>query len=69
MGMEIGGMNSLSPLYTGGLMDLPVVDADTMGRAFPKVSMTSIFIYGMKAGPFAYSDEKGNAGIDKDPQN
>jgi N-methylhydantoinase A/oxoprolinase/acetone carboxylase beta subunit len=32
---EIGGMNSVAPLYAAAKMGLPMVDADGMGRAFP----------------------------------
>lgn len=35
--VEIGGMNSIAPLYTAALMDLPMVDVDGMGRAYPEV--------------------------------
>lgn len=34
---EIGGMNSIAPLYTAAQLDLPLVDADGMGRAYPEV--------------------------------
>eukprot|EP01015_Nassula_variabilis_P025663 TRINITY_DN5030_c0_g1_i3.p1 TRINITY_DN5030_c0_g1~~TRINITY_DN5030_c0_g1_i3.p1 ORF type:complete len:332 (+),score=70.68 TRINITY_DN5030_c0_g1_i3:1-996(+) len=57
---EIGGMNSLSPLYTAALLGLPLIDADTMGRAYPEVQMCSHFIQGVKAVPSTCSDEKGN---------
>ena len=48
MSFEIGGCNSLTPLYTAGLMDIPLMDLDLMGRAFPEFQMTSLFINGMK---------------------
>jgi DUF917 family protein len=35
MSVEIGGMNSLAPCATAALLDLPLVDVDGMGRAFP----------------------------------
>lgn len=37
MSAEIGGMNSIAPLYTAAQLDLPLVDADGMGRAYPEV--------------------------------
>jgi DUF917 family protein len=46
MAVEIGGMNSLAPMYTAALMGLPVVDIDCMGRAYPEVQMVSNFING-----------------------
>jgi len=36
MSLEIGGGNSLQPFMAAALLDLPVVDADCMGRAFPR---------------------------------
>lgn len=41
---EIGGANSVTALLVGALMDLPVVDADGMGRAFPEAGMDTFFI-------------------------
>jgi len=58
--VEIGGMNSLAPLYTAALLGLPMLDADCMGRAYPEVQMISPFIYGAKTTPSAISDEKGH---------
>ncbi|XP_070579096.1 uncharacterized protein [Ptychodera flava] len=56
---EIGGMNSMEPLYIGALQNLPVIDADCMGRAFPEFQMTGPFIYGREATPCCIADEKG----------
>ena len=56
---EIGGSNSIAPLYTAAQMDLPLLDADGMGRAYPEVQMVSIFVYGTKCTPCALADEKG----------
>lgn len=36
---EIGGGNGLEPLAIGARMNLPVVDADFMGRAFPELQV------------------------------
>lgn len=30
-------MNSVAPLYSAAQKDLPVIDADGMGRAFPEI--------------------------------
>lgn len=38
---EVGGSNCMAPLYVGGRMDLPVVDCDLMGRAFPELQVGS----------------------------
>lgn len=57
---EIGGSNALEPMIVAALKDVPVADADGMGRAFPEVQMTTFFIYGVEPFPTALCDEKGN---------
>lgn len=57
---EIGGANALEPMVVAAHKDVPVVDADGMGRAFPEVQMTTFFIYGLDPYPTALCDEKGN---------
>ena len=39
MSCEIGGANGLEPLAIAARMDLPVLDADFMGRAFPELQV------------------------------
>jgi DUF917 family protein len=58
---EAGGVNSTIPLAAGAQLGLPVVDGDGMGRAFPEIQMVSYHLYGIRASPFAMSDEKGNS--------
>ena len=36
---EVGGSNCFNPLIVGALSGLPVVDCDSMGRAFPEVQV------------------------------
>ena len=60
---EVGGSNSVEALIASAYADLPVVDADGMGRAFPEVQMCSYFIYGVRPYPAALADEKGNTVI------
>lgn len=57
---EIGGANSMEPMITGAQANLPVVDGDGMGRAFPELQMCTFFIYGQRPAPAAVADEKGN---------
>lgn len=57
---EIGGSNGISPMTTAAKLDLPVVDADGMGRAFPEVQMTTFFIHGHASHPAALADSTGN---------
>jgi len=58
---EIGGANAVEPMIAAALADLPVVDADGMGRAFPELQMNTFFIEGARSAPAALCDEKGNS--------
>lgn len=60
LGDEVGGGNGIYPMITAAHLDLPVVDADGMGRAFPEVQMTSFFAYGQASQPAALSDADGH---------
>ncbi|MBN8631470.1 MAG: DUF917 domain-containing protein [Rhodobacterales bacterium] len=60
LGDEVGGGNGIYPMITAAKLDLPVVDADGMGRAFPEVQMTSFFVYGQESQPAGLSDAEGN---------
>ena len=61
MPIEIGGGNGLEPMLVAAKLDIPVVDADAMGRAFPEAQMTSFAIHGLKMFPMALGDIRGNA--------
>jgi len=61
MPLEIGGGNALQPFLAAALMDLPVVDADAMGRAFPEAQMTSFAIADLQMFPLSLSDIRDNA--------
>lgn len=58
---EIGGSNSTQPLVQSARTGLPVVDADTMGRAFPELQMCTVAIYGVPCAPAALGDYRGNS--------
>ncbi|AZZ60414.1 DUF917 domain-containing protein [Oenococcus sp. UCMA 16435] len=58
--VEAGGINSMIPLIAGAQLNLPVVDADAMGRAFPELQMSTLVLAGHKICPIVMSDEKGN---------
>lgn len=60
MPIEVGGMNTLIPLAIAGELGLPVIDADSMRRAFPQIEMTVFTLHGIKATPMSVADEKGN---------
>ena len=61
MPIEIGGGNGLEPMMIAAKLDIPVVDADAMGRAFPEVQMTSFSIHGLDVFPMALGDARDNA--------
>ncbi len=60
MPIEAGGINSCIPVYTAARLGLPLVDADSMGRAFPEIQMTTLTIGGVSASPMVCCDERGN---------
>ncbi|XP_077991831.1 uncharacterized protein LOC144446032 [Glandiceps talaboti] len=63
MSAEVGGLNSVEPLYVAALLDLPVVDADGMGRAFPELQMFSPAMYGKEFFPTCLVDENGKRAV------
>lgn len=60
MSIEIGGENAFFAMLVGMELGLPVVDADTMGRAFPEAQMASFAIRGLDVAPFAIADVRDN---------
>lgn len=63
MAVEIGGGNALSPFLGGALLDIPIVDADTMGRAYPEAQNTSFAIADLKMYPLSLVDCRENEAI------
>lgn len=61
MSLEIGGSNALQPLMVAAVMDLPVVDADTMGRAYPEAQHSSFAIGELRPWPLTLADVRDNA--------
>jgi DUF917 family protein len=62
---EIGGSNSIEPILAAAHAGLPVLDGDGMGRVFPELQMSTLFIYGHDPSPGAIADDKGNVVIFK----
>ena len=60
MAAEIGGANAMEPMIAAAMAGLPVVDCDTMGRAFPEMHMTTLSIHCVSELPAALTDDKGN---------
>ncbi|TMR92563.1 DUF917 domain-containing protein [Nonomuraea basaltis] len=63
MPIECGGFNSMIPLLLGAETDLPVVDADGMGRAFPELQMETFAVMGVSGSPMSIASDHGDAGI------
>ena len=60
---EIGGANAFIPLIAGSLLGLPVVDADSLGRAFPELQMSSCHLNGISPTPAFLSDAMGRVSV------
>lgn len=60
VGLEIGGMNSMLPIASAARTQLPLVDCDAMGRAFPELQMCTPSLFGKRATPMVLADESGN---------
>lgn len=60
MALEIGGGNGVHPMMVGAITGYPVVDADTMGRAYPEAQMTSVAVAGLRCYPLALADIRDN---------
>src|SRR5207244_2967065 len=58
MSLEIGGGNGIQPLMAAAHLDLPVVDADTMGRAYPEAQLTSVAVDALAPYPFVLYDPR-----------
>ncbi|MEL7207843.1 MAG: DUF917 domain-containing protein, partial [Actinomycetota bacterium] len=59
MATEIGGSNAFQPLMAAAHLDIPIVDADAMGRAYPEAQMTSFAIAGLQPWPLSLVDPRG----------
>jgi DUF917 family protein len=61
MSLEIGGANAFQPLMVAAEMGIPVVDADTMGRAYPEAQHSSFAIGDLRPYPLTLADVRENA--------
>jgi uncharacterized protein len=59
MPLEIGGGNGIQPLMAAAHLALPVIDADTMGRAYPEAQMTSVAVGNLRPYPCVLYDPRG----------
>lgn len=63
MPIEIGGVNSLLPIAIAAQLQLPIINADGMGRAFPELQMVTFYLDGITNSPLIIADEKGNKSV------
>jgi uncharacterized protein len=59
MALEIGGGNGVQPLMAAAHLNIPVVDADLMGRAYPEAQMTSAAVGDLRPDPLTIVDCRG----------
>jgi DUF917 family protein len=59
MAVEMGGSNAFQPLMVAAHLDIPIVDADAMGRAYPEAQMTSFAVGGLQPWPLSLVDPRG----------
>src|SRR4029077_772403 len=59
MSVEIGGGNGTQALMAAAHPNIPVVDADCMGRAFPEAQVTSVETGGLQPYPCTLYDPRG----------
>lgn len=67
--VEAGGVNSMVPFSVAAILGIPVIDADTMGRAFPEMDLTLTNLAGISAGPVVITDDHGTLVSIDSPKN
>ncbi|OUE31852.1 hypothetical protein BFL35_02895 [Clavibacter michiganensis] len=61
MPLEMAGVNGLAPLAAASMTGLPLLDADLMGRAFPRIDQSSLVVSGRAVSPCAAAEPGGRA--------
>lgn len=61
MPLEMGGLNGVLPVAWSAAINLPMIDGDLMGRAFPELQMCTPHLYGIPAWPGVVVDERAQA--------
>lgn len=68
MPMEAGGVNGLAAVIAGAVLGLPVVDADLMGRALPRLDQLSLAVCGLPITPCVLTESGGRTVLIADSQ-
>ncbi|KAI0883011.1 uncharacterized protein GGS22DRAFT_190983 [Annulohypoxylon maeteangense] len=63
MADEIGGGNGMSTFPTGVHYDIPIVDGDAMGRAYPTMYHSTLYINDEPIMPCALTDARNNVSV------
>ncbi|WP_242202139.1 DUF917 domain-containing protein [Aestuariivivens insulae] len=63
MPAEAGGLNGVIPFSVAAEKQIPLVDADGMGRAFPRLEMVTFTLHDIPVSPIIQADEKGNKNV------
>lgn len=58
--VEIGGANAFTPLIAASKFGLPLIDGDTLGRAFPELHISSCNLKSISSSPAFLCDVQGN---------
>lgn len=58
--LDAANINALIPLAAAAQLGLPLVDCDAMGRIFPLIHQTSLYLAGVPVGPVAAASPTGN---------
>ncbi len=61
MAGELGGFNTMVPLYVAALEGVPFVDADAQGRAVPELETSLYQISGVSHSPFTMAGSNGDS--------
>jgi DUF917 family protein len=59
MPIEGVSINILYPILIAAMMNIPIIDADSMGRAFPEIQMSTFHFKKLSCNPVVLSDGKG----------
>lgn len=57
--VEAGGINSMIPIIGAAQKRVPLIDADTMGRAFPELQMVTLAVFDIGAFPIFLASDSG----------
>ncbi len=60
---EIGGANALTPLLIAGIMKLPIVNGDLLGRAFPTIDISTAALNNISHNPIFLADAMGSIAV------